>query len=190
MMYSELRRIQLEERGSNDLAEVEPDLYKKAYAYIKELRDSLLSQWDLNKAKELENIVKLLKDVETRRIEKLLKYAYNEVYNGFEPPRSLTEEERILYNNLKLNLSDFVGRLESYSRTEKKNTSESNDKNINESPQIKEDLIKVKVLKQIPPFKSLDGRVYGPFEEGVMVDLPEKEANILISRGVCEPVEV
>ena len=190
-MYSELRKVQLEEKSSNDLYPVDPDMYVRAYEYISQLKEALLKDWDVSKARELENITKLLKDIENRRVEKLLKLAYNEVYNGFDPPKSLTREEEKFYIDLKHVIHEFMVNLESYSKrkTEVKMNPET-DNNLNNSPQNKDDLIKVKVLKELPPFKSVSGVTLGPFSEGEVVEFPKLEAQVLIKRGVVEPIEV
>jgi len=172
-MYEELRRLQIEEKRSNDLVQINEDTYSKAFIYIEQLKEKLVSKWDTQTIRELENCSKVLHDVEMRRAEKIVLHAFNEIYNGFQPLQGLTDQEKALYYEVK----DAIRRFK-----------EGIDKREVKKVEQREDVIKIKVLKDVPKFKALDGNEYGPFVAGALCELPKNEGTIMIKRNLAELV--
>ncbi|MEM3364778.1 MAG: hypothetical protein QXS93_04710 [Candidatus Micrarchaeia archaeon] len=173
-MYEELRRLQIEEKRSNDLVQVKEDTYSRAFIYIEQLKTQLASKWDTQTVRELENCSKVLHDIEIKRTEKIIWHAFNEIYNGFPPLTGLTDQEKALYYEVKEAVRRFK---------------EGIDKREFKSVEPREDVIKIKVLKDVPKFKALDGNEYGPFPAGARCELPKKEGEIMIKRNLAELVE-
>ena len=48
----------------------------------------------------------------------------------------------------------------------------------------------IRILKEIPEFTGTDLETYGPFEEGNEVEVPKKNAEILVNRGNAEFIEM
>ncbi len=170
-MYEELRRLQIEEKRSNDLVQVREDTYSRAFIYLDELKARLVSKWDTQTVRELENCSKVLHDVEMKRTEKILLHSFNEIYNGFNPLSGLTDQEKALYFEVKESIRKFK---------------EAIDKREFKKGGQREDVIKLKVLKDVPKFKALDGNEYGPFITGAVCELPKKEGDIMIMRNLAE----
>jgi hypothetical protein len=53
----------------------------------------------------------------------------------------------------------------------------------------KEDIIKVRVLKEVRKFKGPDGNEYGPFEEQEIYELPKIVGELLINAKKSEMIE-
>lgn len=172
-MYEELRRLQIEEKRSNDLTQIREDTYSRVFIYLEQLKAQLVSKWDTRTVRELENCSKVLHDVEMKRAEKIALHAFNEIYNGFSPLQGLTDQEKVLYYEIKESIRKFK---------------ETIDKREFKKIEQREDIIKLKVLKDVPKFKALDGNEYGPFIAGTLCELPKKEGEIMIKRNLAELV--
>ncbi len=169
-MYNELRKIHIEEKRSNNICNLKEDFYIEVNKYIEKTKKKLDDDPDPALRRELENCLKILNEVQKKRIEKILSYGFNEVYNGFDPLENLTSEEKSLYEEIKKEVTKT-----------KKNFEKRNVKR-------KEDIIKVRVLKEIPKVKGPDGE-YGPFEEGKIYELPRKTGELLINTKRSEMIE-
>ena len=121
--------------------------------------------------RELENCLKILNEVQKKRIEKILMYGFNEIYNGFDPLDNLTQEEKTLYEEIKKDVTKIKKSFE------KKNTKR------------KEDIIKVRVLKQVRKLKGPQGREFGPFEENDVCELPKEIGELLINAKKAELIK-
>lgn len=190
-MYDELRRLQGQEKQSNTLTAIKPDIYQRIFAHIEHLKSELSQKWDSHKLRELENCEKVLHEVEMRRAEKIALYAFNEVYNGFGPIQGLADEEVPLYESIKCTIRKFKENMALRGRREQVDTQAKG--NANELPAPKKDderapapFIKVKLLKSVPKFKVADGTEHGPFEAGTVAELPAKAAEIMLKRGIAE----
>ncbi len=176
MMYDELRRIQNEEKVSNKLCSVDKDLYARTFDYINNLKNDLAKKWDAQKIREFQNCEKVIQEIERRRVEKILLYAYNEVYNGFDPAQNLSEEEEMLSKRIRECIVQFRERIanaDSFGKGAEKR---------------EEGIIKIKLLKDVPKFKSVSGEEYGPFSAGSICKIPKMEGEIMIKRNVAVPV--
>lgn len=169
-MYNELRKIHIEEKRSNNISNLKEDFYIEVNGYIEKTKKKMDDDPDPALRRELENCLKILNEVQKRRIEKILIYGFNEVYNGFDPLENLTTEEKSLYEEIKKEVT------KTKKSFEKRNVKR------------KEDIIKVRVLKEIPKFKGPDGE-YGPFEEGKVYELPKKTGELLINTKKSEMIE-
>lgn len=178
-MYDELRRLQNEEKVSNKLSPVDKDIYVRTFDYINNLKNELAKRWDTRKMREFENCEKVMNDIEKRRVEKILIYAFNEVYNGFDPAQNLSKEEEILSKKVKECVVQFK-RMISKKEGATDEHNESEEKN-------EEGIIKIKLLKDVPKFKSVNGDEYGPFTIGSVCKIPKTEGEIMIKRNIAIP---
>jgi len=170
-MYNELRKVHIEEKRSNNISQLKEDFYIEVNEYIEKTKKKVNEDADPAVRRELENCLKILNEVQKKRIEKILLYGFNEIYNGFDPLENLTSEEKELYEEIKGDVTKIKKRFE------KKTTKR------------KEDIIKVRVLKQIPKFKGPDGNEYGPFKENDICELPRKVSELLLGAKKLEMIE-
>ena len=187
-MYEKLRRVQISERSSNKLSEIEGDMYREAEGYIDKLKEKLTKNWDMRTVREIENCEKVLQDIKRRRAEKILVYALNEVYNDLNPLTGLASEEVQLYEKIKKIIDEYKNGVEI---SEDENEIREEVKREVNSDTVKnenKDIINVKVLKDLPKFKGLDGSEYGPFAAGSVYSVPKTEGEVLIKRNVAVPV--
>ncbi|MCX8205963.1 MAG: hypothetical protein N3H30_01910 [Candidatus Micrarchaeota archaeon] len=197
MMYDELRRLQVQEKQSNNLSAIKPDTYQRIFAHIEQLKSELAKKWDTHKLRELENCEKVLREVEMKRAEKITLYAFNEVYNGFGPLQGLADEERPLYEGVKRTIQEFKGNIgaRGASREMGMKSAAGNAVAAGDEPPVENSgadmqapapFIKVKLLKSVPRFKAGDGNEYGPFDAGAVAELPAKAAEVMLKRGIAE----
>jgi DNA replication factor GINS len=170
-MFNELRKVHIEEKRSNNISHLKEDFYVEVNQYIEKTKKKLNDDSDPAVRRELENCLKILNEVQKKRIEKIILYGFNEIYNGFDPLENLTEEEKNLYEEIKRDVTKVKKNFEK--RTTKK----------------KEDIIKVRVLKQVPKVKGPDGKDYGPFEEGKVYELPSEVGRLLINAKKSEMIK-
>lgn len=169
-MYNELRKIHIEEKRSNNISQLKENFYIEINNYIEKTKKKLDENPDAAIRRELENCLKILNEVQKKRVEKIILYGFNEVYNNFEPLENLTLEEKMLYEEIK---KDVIKIKKTF---EKKGSKK------------KEDIIKIRVLKEIPKFKGTDGE-YGPYKEGDVCELPKKVGELLIKAKKSEMIE-
>lgn len=170
-MYSELRRIHIEEKRSNNISILKEDFYVEVHQYIDKTKKKLNDDSDPAVRRELENCLKILNEVQKRRVEKIIVYSFNEIYNGFDSLDNLTQEEKELYDLVKKDVTQIKKNFE------------------NCSAKRKEDIIKVRVLKEIPKFKGHDGNNYGPFNEGDICELPRTTGELVVKNKKAEMIE-
>ena len=170
-MYNELRKIHIEEKRSNNISQLKETFYVDVNEYIEKTKKKLNEDPNPALRRELENCLKILNEVQKKRIEKILMYGFNEIYNGFDPLDNLTQEEKTLYEEIKKDVTKIKKSFE------KKNTKR------------KEDIIKVRVLKQVRKLKGPQGREFGPFEENDVCELPKEIGELLINAKKAELIK-
>lgn len=170
-MYNELRKIHIEEKRSNNISQLKEDFYVEVNEYIEKTKKKLDEEPNPALRRELENCFKILNEVQKKRIEKILIYGFNEIYNDFDPLENLTQEEKMLYEEIKKDVTKIKKNFE------KKTTKR------------KEDIIKVRVLKEVPKVKGPKDKDYGPFKENDVCELPKKIGELLINAKKAELIE-
>ena len=112
MMYNELRKVHIEEKRSNNISQLKEDFYIEVNEYIEKTKKKVNEDADPAVRRELENCLKILNEVQKKRIEKILLYGFNEIYNGFDPLENLTSEEKELYEEIKGDVTKIKKRFE------------------------------------------------------------------------------
>lgn len=166
LTYEELRRIQARERASPVLQSLPAGFYKNARKLIETKSNSLKNNFSLTDAKEYESILKVVEDIYERRKQKIVLKA---IKSGVDES-ALAEEEKEFFSKLRKIIEEEEERF----------------KKIIGGAAEKESIKRIKILKHLPKFVGTDLKVYGPYEEGVDVELPEKEAQLLVKRGIAE----
>ena len=180
MSFEHIREIQRREKNSSRLSEVEPSFYKDLAAYIKESTASCKASG--NGFRELENTVKLAREVFEKREQKIVMKALRSVRTKEYDEELMTEEEKALFKTLveaiRTNRTVFDGvMLGDYKFNMPKDTL------------IKENGNKVvlaRVRREIPVFVGSDTKEYGPYKTGDVVKLPRAEADLLSKQDLVE----
>ncbi|MEM2974314.1 MAG: hypothetical protein QW112_01660 [Candidatus Micrarchaeia archaeon] len=196
LTYEELRRIQSKEREPG-LSRLPEDFY----SLVRELLSKYREKGDTKERREYENILKILRYIHIRRMEKILSASINSL-NGVEPPPGMLKEELETYRKItdiiKHDKDVFEKNL--YSGFSDSNTHEIfSQETINlhfkhSGAQIEDakkheshnECLLVKIVKDIDEFVGLDGKIYGPYKAGTEVVLPAREVETLLKVKLIE----
>jgi DNA replication factor GINS len=173
LSYDELRKIQARERASPVLQSIPEGFYASVMKLISKKNEGLKSSFSLTEAREYESILKVAEDIHERRMQKIVLRAMKS--GGGQEEIALTGEEAELFEKISKAVSEdregFNGMIGG-----------------KESKAGEERIKRIKILKNLPKFVGTDLKVYGPFKEGEMIELPEKEAQLLVNRGIAEQI--
>ena len=167
--YAKLREMQRSEISTSELCVVEEDFYSQMRGFLEEKKGEAMDSQNLLVIKEYENLRKIAKAIVNKRNEKLVLLALR----GKNETTGMTSEE-----------ADFLGHL---SRAIEANEAQLAFIFEEKNGSGKKDNIKrVRLLKDISPYKGLDEKVYGPFKAGEEADLPTEEAQWLLKEKMAE----
>ena len=142
---------------------------------IAERKERLNGNFSLAEAKEFENVLKVLRDIIALREQKMVLRALAAA-GGARDGSALSPEEREAFDAivkvLEKRREGVDGLLEG-----KRRAVHEGDGNV-----------RVRVLVPMPEYVGADGKTYGPYEPPSEVEIPEKEAKLLIKRKVAEAV--
>jgi DNA replication initiation complex subunit (GINS family) len=171
LSYDELRKIQARERASPVLQSIPDGFYASVMKLIAKKSESLKSNFSLAEAREYESMLKVLEDIHERRMQKIVLRAMKS--GGGQEEIAPTKEEGELFEKIS---KAVVGERERFNSIAGGGESKAGEERIK----------RIKILKNLPKFVGTDLKVYGPFREGDSAELPEKEAQLLVSRGIAE----
>jgi DNA replication initiation complex subunit (GINS family) len=193
--YEDIRRHQRMERNTPNLASVDGEFYTELAEFVQECRGEYSTSSSSEDLRNLENTLKIARDVFERREQKLLMKSLQCVRTG-EPadgvlPKRECELLDALMKILRENRQEFERALQG--RTEPaKQVQHINDipKINSESTETREDLnnVLVRILKKIPKFVSADLKEYGPYDSNEIVKLPLREVELLSSKNFIEVI--
>lgn len=194
MNLDDLRLIQVKERRSEGLQELERDFYGQVRTYIQAL------EADKNKVEavpqamkiddELRSVRSVIEGIFNRRIGKIVKMASSRAGGLQESPKGATPEELDLFEQL----TDLILR----SRTIimdpaiKPKSSKSESSLTLQPPtnvKIRKECRMLRVLENIPMFVGADGRNYQLSKEDLIV-LPKVNSKVLCDHHVAIPVKI
>jgi len=178
LSYAYLRKLQQEEKESMVLVEVDNGFYTQVEDFIKNKQEELASDHSIDKLREFENIVKVLKDIFHLRQQKIVLRA---LQSTGEDEEGMTAEEEKLFSELTKSMVSYKSKLEAL--LEKKNIGQSKK---TEPKQFK----RIKILKSVPAYAGKDGNIYGPFEPEQEKELPQPEAEFLIKAEMAKPLVI
>ena len=170
--YEELRKVQARERASPVLQALPEGFYKEVKKLVEKKDEGLKKDFSLTEAKEYESILKVAEEIHERRKQKIIMRAMK---SGVAGETALADEEKELFEKIRKCVEEEA---------------ENFGKMIHgKGGGVDEESIKrIKILKNLPKFVGVDLKVYGPFKEGDGVEIPEKEAQLLVRRGIAEYV--
>ncbi|MFH1393522.1 MAG: hypothetical protein ABII71_02115 [Candidatus Micrarchaeota archaeon] len=164
LTYAVLRDIQKREMESSAIVQLQDGFYTQVAEFLSSKKDEAAGG-DMLSLREYENIKKIVRDVQTKREEKIVLMAIRGNIAG----AGLTSEEQDMLRELISTIDKVRGKLVGIWGTERK----ANRK-------------KVKLLQDVEQYKGLDNKVYGPFKQGEEQTLPGGEAEWLARSGMAE----
>ncbi|MFH0961696.1 MAG: hypothetical protein V1820_03370 [archaeon] len=186
--FSTLREIQRKEREFTPLQQLPSDFYFQVALYFSGVNKSikeLLERRNENefagkvlhqRETESENAKSVVKDIFSRRLRKILILAHETVFTkAVVDTLVFTSEEREIFDSLAKRLSEFNGKV--YSNLISSSVSSA-----------RAGFARVEFVEDCPAFVGLDLRNYGPFSAGAVAEIPEKNAELLVSSGKSRKV--
>jgi DNA replication initiation complex subunit (GINS family) len=201
--FDTLFSILRNEKGREEMQELDPSFYKDVIEYLNEKKDMISKETDgLNvfisnererNIKQLSNIKKILNDIYERRERKIIDMALvkSRTKSDVISTSGLLEPEAKLYEKLLKIFDGFrsgvlYNILEGKEAELKEETAAEERKAEQEQPE--KSMKKVKFLHEIPKFVGENLEVYGPFGEQEIAELPTEIANLLVLKGRAQDV--
>ena len=178
--YDEIRRIHRLEKNTSNLVEVEPDFYNQLHAFVEEEKASYLESlkdFSTGKAKEFNNLKKMIEEIFAMRAKKILNKSLIASRTSETSEQHMASEEKEIYRNMVKLLNEHNSLLQSLFSNEAGSAKGSGNALNN---------VKLKVIGEIPSFVGPDMKEYGPYGKEQVVELPFKIAKLLESRNLCE----
>ena len=197
MTFSELRKIQKQEKRQEALTELDDNFLLNVSDYFSRKKE--MSGED----REYRNAKRVFEKIISLRENKIIKNAKIAAKSESNVSKTdLLPMEQELYRELKKSFQEHRKRAEE--RAEGNGTAstepeieyedELEDEEDTEPEQTEEDdededYEFIKITSDVPEFMGTDLETYGPFDEGDEAKVPEDNAEILINRGNAEVVE-
>jgi DNA replication initiation complex subunit (GINS family) len=206
--FSELRKIQKEERRSDELKELDDNFFIKVGDYLnrkKEVEDG---------SREYKNAKRVFRKILSLREDKIVKNARLSLKSNIQASElNMLPREQELFRRMKQEFNrhrdeiqevtdEHRGKTPAHEREEVEEsmqTEESEDNQIEEKEEKEtkqeetdegfdpeEGYEVVEITSEVPEFMGTDLEAYGPFEEGEQAEIPEDNAEILVNRGNAE----
>ncbi|MFB6193098.1 MAG: hypothetical protein ABEK00_02505 [Candidatus Nanohaloarchaea archaeon] len=214
LTFSELRKIQKEEKREEDLTELGEDFLLRVSNYLRSKRESS------GEGREYKNAKRVFKKIVSLREDKIVKNAKISVKTeDLSSDDLMLPREKELYRQLKEVFHDHrdrvnemveddretssnqdteeqkkererketeTGEMEDREETENNDQTEEGPEKTDENSE--EGYTQVRITSDVPEFMGTDLETYGPFEEGDKTEIPEDNAEILVNRGNAEEV--
>jgi DNA replication initiation complex subunit (GINS family) len=188
------------EKGREEVQELDPSFYNDVIEYLNEKKDIISKDTDgLNafinnererNLKQLSNIKRILNEIYERREKKIVEMALvkSKTNSDVISASGLLEPEAKLYDKLVGIFDGFRnGVLYNVLEGKKANIDEiippSADVKKDEQKQEEKSTKKIKFLHETPKFVGENLEVYGPFEQEQIAELPTEIANLLVLKG-------
>ncbi|VVB73151.1 Uncharacterised protein [uncultured archaeon] len=171
LTYDELRRVHAREKGPT-ISAIQPDFYVMAGRLL-----STYNRSDASGMREYNNVLKMLKYIYYRRLEKIVNSSISS-FRGVETPPEMLPRERELYE-----------RIVSLVKTDERAVDDVMLCPLDAmcDPEGKAPVVesrgafmKVKISKDVDEFVGLNGKTFGPYRVNDEVELPPEEAESLV----------
>jgi DNA replication initiation complex subunit (GINS family) len=214
LTFSELRKIQKEERRKDELSDLDEDFVADVIEYLSRKKDVS------GESREYKNARRVFRKIISLREDKIVKNAQLAVTSNVSTAEmNILPREEQLFRQLKETFSNHRDRISDFLESEEENVDsqnpevapkvseqEENDKEAeaeendaddeemkerleNDLPEPEEGYKHVKIQSDVPEFMGTDLEAYGPFEGGDTAEVPEDNAKILENRGNAEVIE-
>ena len=172
--YDELRRIHRLEKNTSKLVEVEEDFIDSIRVFVDEEKKKYLASlknFSASDAREFTNLKRVIEEIFLMREKKVLNKALIAAHTKEVSEEKMAHQEKETFRKLLRILEEHFDMQDSFFGDKEKKESQ---------------LVSVKILKDVPTFVGTDMKEYGPFSEGLIVDLPAKVARLFITRKIAE----
>lgn len=183
--YDELRRVYRLEKNTSKPVELSEDFYNSLNEFVKlEKKSYLESLKDAGntKAKEFNNLKKLLEEFFSIRQKKLLNAALVSLHTGEFSEEKLAIQEREMFRHVMNALQKHQSLFDGIFANDESSRKQKEKADLN--------FVQVKIMKGVPSFMGANMKEYGPFKESQSASLPYKVAKLLISKGMAELEEI
>jgi len=164
-----LHKIQLQEKRGGVLATLEKTFFAECFEFIDLKRQLLEANYSALARNDLDNAILILRDILTKRQQKIILKALNDFKSNANSIEGLTNEEADFY----VALLDLLNR---------------HSLKINSQISGEKKLVKVKILSEVPEFIGKNSKSLGPFAPDQEVELDSGDAKTLISRNLAVSV--
>jgi len=214
LTFSELRKIQKQERRQEELSELDEDFVADVVEYLSRKRDVS------GESREYKNAKRVFRKIISLREDKIVKNAQLAVTSNVSlEEMNVMPREKQLFRELKETFTEHRESISEFLEAEEKeadpqrpemapkaseNSGESEDndgkaeeaskqeedeKDEDDLPEPEEGYKIVEINSDVPEFMGTDLEAYGPFEEGDQAEVPEDNAEILENRGNAEVIK-
>ncbi|WEL23176.1 hypothetical protein [Candidatus Nanohalovita haloferacivicina] len=215
LTFSELRKIQKEEKREEDITELGDDFLLRVSNYLRSKKESS------GEGREYRNAKRVFEKIISLREDKIVKNAKISVKTeSLGSDKKMLPREKELYRQLKEVFNDHRSRVDeivedsSVEKLEKETEDEATEEAEVEEPaeekeeikevnklaaeeeteeneeeaeeELEEGYTRVEITSEVPEFMGTDLETYGPFDQGDQADLPDDNAEILVNRGNAE----
>jgi len=204
--FSELRKIQKEERRTDELKQLDDNFFIKVGDYLDRKKD--VSEDN----REYKNAKRVFRKILSLREDKIVKNARLSLKSNIKASElNMLPREQELFRKMKQEFNHHRDQIQEITNEHqgKTNTEEIEKKpeieENNEKPEQMEEITEeeeenkeeqnensfdpeegyeiVEITSEVPEFMGTDLEAYGPFEEGETTEIPEDNAEILVNRG-------
>ncbi|MEM5881997.1 MAG: hypothetical protein QXS69_00835 [Candidatus Aenigmatarchaeota archaeon] len=195
--FDYIREAYIAEKSENKLSLLPKDFFKKVNYYLNSKEEIYKSTQDEKVKHELKSAKKMVDDILSLRIKKIIDGVFVFLKSGSLPPNMTENEEEIFFKIIDLvkemkkklfesdEIKKDVKNVNENINIENRETSNVQ-KEVNQEEFFKsanDSIVKVRVLVEIPKFIGPDGNWYGPYEKDSVVELSREIANILVDAG-------
>jgi DNA replication initiation complex subunit (GINS family) len=194
--YDVLYEILRLEKTRKELQELDKNFFKNLLSYLKEKHEILDTQQKENNIfskefektqKQIQNIKKMLKELYERRESKIIQLAVYASRTQQKPNSDgLLKEEKEFLTSITKNLNNYRGDI-LYNLLKNKIPEIKQEEIITTAPKLTNTLIKF--THALPQFVGDDLNTYGPFEEEDVANIPEKVAQVLLTRKKAKEIK-
>lgn len=191
LSYDQLREVQKRERSTAMLSEVPEDFYSSAGVFVAKLKSEVSSGFSIEKAREYENALKVVRDIYQVREQKILVRSIRAA-RGSNNVTGLATLEMKMFSRAMNAVSDSEKEFESLlggnAPVKLSPASEAAYAAPPEPPKEENGGAgkRIRILAPIPQFVGGDGGKHGPFKPGETVFLPDREASLLLKRKLAD----
>lgn len=203
--YESLYELLRREKYRPELQKLDTSFYMNSLRYLKEKqailssqesKDSIFAGSEIEKTRtQLRNVQKILRDIYEKREEKIVRLSlFNSRNNAsVQNESALLPEEEDIFEAVKGVLSQYrsgiLHNILSANQMELPIKKEKALKITGEIDKVNPALIKVRILASIPDFVGPDMNIHGPFENGMVVELPKDISDVLIGNSQAEATQ-
>ncbi len=209
LTFSELRKIQKQERRQDELSELDENFVTDVVEYLSRKKDVS------GESREYKNAKRVFRKIISLREDKIVKNAqlavtsnvsleemnvmpreeqlFRELKETFTEHREsiskFLEAEEEEANPQRPEMAEKASEKEEEDSKEEEKEPKDNKEEENDLPDPEDGYKIVKINSDVPEFMGTDLEAYGPFEEGDQAEVPEDNAEILENRGNAEVIK-